>query len=76
MNLVGVVVGLGVLGVAAVAFAKSKDTADKPKLTVVWNGTKWVYAEIRPDGIFPTDMAAPPPVSPPRYTQGRYSRHG
>lgn len=68
------VVGAAVLGIGAVAFAKSKE--NEKKLTVVWDGQRWVYAEVRPDGIYPTNIPAPPvgnPRSQGRVVSGTYS---
>lgn len=57
---------LGVAGVAAlgaVAYAATKkDDAPAGNLIPVWNPNtnQWEYAEVRPDGLYPTGVPAPP----------------
>jgi hypothetical protein len=70
-GLLGLALVAGVVGVGAVALAASKDKG--PKLVVVWDGTKWVYAEVRPDGLYPTNIPAPPVGRQGRVASGTYS---
>lgn len=57
----GLILGIGALAaVGAIAYAASASKNDTKKLTVVWDGQRWVYAEVRPDGIYPTNIPAPP----------------
>lgn len=59
-----VLAGLGALVAGGVALAHAKDKESGPKLTVVWdpNGQRYVYAEVRPDGLYPRPDLPPPPV--------------
>jgi len=62
-NGIGLLVGIGALvGLGAVAYAATRENERDPakQYVPVWNGTQWVYAEVRPDGLYPTNIPAPP----------------